>query len=126
MLSSQPSRPSNNDASLTLRDYIKIILLRKWWPIVFVIVGTSIAIVYSYSLPNLYRSSTLIMVERQRIPEAYVQSTITSSIQDRLSTISQRILSRTNLEAIISQFSLDKKDDFIPLSRKIIDAIKDF
>ena len=85
-------------AALTVLDYIKIILLRKWWLIIAFIVGTSVAIIYGYSLPDFYRSTTLIMVERQRIPESYVQSTVTSTIQDRLNTIRQQILSRTNLE----------------------------
>jgi succinoglycan biosynthesis transport protein ExoP len=103
-------------ATLTFQDYIKIIALRKWWFIISFIVGTSIAFIYSYSLPDLYRSTTLIMVERQKIPESYVQSTITSSIQDRLNTIRQQILRRTNLENIIAQFALDKKSDFVPLA----------
>src|ERR671923_343839 len=114
-----PHNMASHQAVLTFQDYIKIISLRKWWLIIPLILGTSIAVVYSYSLPDLYRSTTLIMVERQRIPESYVQSTITSSIQDRLNTISQQILSRTNLESIISRFTLDKKSDFVPLATKL-------
>ena len=70
------------------------------------ILGTTCAVLYSYRLPPLYRASTLILVEPQRIPAAYVSSTVTSTVQERLSTISQQILSRTNLERIIVQFNL--------------------
>ena len=42
----------------------------------------------------------------QRIPESYVESTITSRIEDRLQSISQQILSRTRLERIINEFNL--------------------
>src|SRR5919108_2628298 len=115
-----PHNMASHQAVLTFQDYIKIISLRKWWLIIPLILGTSIAVVYSYSLPDLFRSTTLIMVERQRIPESYVQSTITSSIQDRLNTIRQQILSRKNLEYTITQFSLDQKGDFVPLTAKLI------
>jgi succinoglycan biosynthesis transport protein ExoP len=117
---------SSYQAILTFQDYIKVIGLRKWWFIISLILATSIAIIYSYSLPDFYRSTTLIMVERQRIPESYVQSTITSSIQDRLNTIRQQILSRTNLENIITQFALDKKSDFIPLSTQLNQRFLEF
>jgi len=40
-------------------------------------------------LPNRYRSSTLIMVVPQRVPESYVKSTVTARIEDRLQSLSQ-------------------------------------
>jgi len=52
------------------------------------------------------------MLERQKVPEGYVQETVTSTIQERLNTISQQILSRTNLEKIIRQIDL-LKEEFI-------------
>jgi polysaccharide biosynthesis transport protein len=80
--------------------------MRKWRLILVCVLGTACAAAYSYQLPSLYRASTMILVEPQRIPAAYVSSTVTSTVQERLSTISQQILSRTNLEAIIRQFNL--------------------
>ncbi|MGH8068029.1 MAG: GumC family protein [Candidatus Entotheonellia bacterium] len=90
----------------TVQDYLQIVRRRKWWLIFIFIIGTTLTVVYSYALPLIYRSSTLILVDPQKIPAAYVSSTVTSSVQERLSTISQEILSRTNLEKIITQFGL--------------------
>jgi uncharacterized protein involved in exopolysaccharide biosynthesis len=59
-----------------------------------------------FSLPTLYRSTVLVMVERQQVPEAFVPSTVTSEIETRLHTISQEILSRSRLEALIARFGL--------------------
>ena len=92
--------------SFDFQTYIHLLLARKWWLILAFVLGTTCATAYSYQLPPLYRASTLILVEPQRIPAAYVSSTVTSTVQERLSTISQQILSRTNLERIILQFHL--------------------
>jgi polysaccharide chain length determinant protein (PEP-CTERM system associated) len=92
--------------ALDLQTYVHLLLSRKWWLILACVLGTACAAAYSYRLPPLYRASTLILVEPQRIPVSYVNSTVTSTVQERLSTISQQILSRTNLERIIVQFNL--------------------
>ncbi len=92
----------------TLQEYLEIFWWRKWWFFLPVFLGTAIAIMVSYTLSPQYRSSTLILVEPQKVPSAYVSSTITSSVEDRLNTISQQILSRTNLEKIIREFGLYK------------------
>jgi len=49
------------------------------------------------TLPNVYRSSTLILITPQRIPGSIVP-TITSSVSDRINSITQEIMSRTRLE----------------------------
>jgi polysaccharide biosynthesis transport protein len=92
--------------NLTLKDYAEIFWRRKWWFVVPVFLGISVTTMYSYSLPPVYRSSTLILVEPQKIPESYVHPTVTSSVEERLNTISQQILSRTNLERIITEYGL--------------------
>jgi polysaccharide chain length determinant protein (PEP-CTERM system associated) len=48
----------------------------------------------------------LILVQPQRVPEAYVRPTITASVTERLNTISQEILSRTRLEKVIEELNL--------------------
>ena len=94
-----------------MKDYAEIFWRRKWWFIVPVFLGVSLSTLYSYLLPPLYRSSTLILVEPQKIPESYVRPTVTSSVEERLNTISQQILSRTNLEKIITEFGLYRTAD---------------
>jgi succinoglycan biosynthesis transport protein ExoP len=91
---------------LSTQDYLEIVLRHKWWMLFAFIIGLTISIAYSYSLTPLYRSSTLILVEPQKVPVAYVNPTVTSTVQERLTTISQQILSRTNLEKIIIQYRL--------------------
>ena len=61
---------------------------------------------YVQTLPNRYRSETLIMVVPQRVPDSYVRSTVTTTIQDRLRSFNQQITSRTRLEPVIREFNL--------------------
>jgi polysaccharide chain length determinant protein (PEP-CTERM system associated) len=57
-------------------------------------------------LPNVYRSTATVLVDRQQIPETFVRSTVTSALETRLHTISQEILSRSRLEELINRFGL--------------------
>jgi uncharacterized protein involved in exopolysaccharide biosynthesis len=88
-------------------DEIKSILWRgRWWILLPFAVGLALAPVIASYVPELYRSETVLMVIPQRIPDSYVRSTVTASVQDRLFSISDQILSRSRLERIITEFDL--------------------
>jgi polysaccharide chain length determinant protein (PEP-CTERM system associated) len=93
--------------AITNPDYIfKIILRRRWFIIIPFCLIMIVGIYLVLTLPRIYQASTLILVEPQRVPENYVQSVVSNDIESRISTISQQILSRTNLEKIINDFNL--------------------
>jgi succinoglycan biosynthesis transport protein ExoP len=79
---------------------------RKWLAVLVFAVPCVAAVSVIFSLPTFYRSTALVMVERQQVPEAFVPSTVTSELETRLQTISQEILSRSKLEALITRFGL--------------------
>ncbi|MDY6971063.1 MAG: XrtA system polysaccharide chain length determinant [Thermodesulfobacteriota bacterium] len=93
-------------AQINIQDYLEIGLRRKWLIILPFIVITLGAIVWAYQLPPIYRAGTLILIQKQRVPEAYIKPTVTTGIGERLHTISQQIMSRTRLEKIINEFDL--------------------
>ena len=79
---------------------------RKWLALfIFAMVFTSVTSVAVF-LPDVYESTATILVERQQIPEAFVQATVTGNIDLRLHTITQQVLSRSRLEGLINRFSL--------------------
>lgn len=87
-------------------DVLRIAKKRIWLIIVpFALVAAGTAVV-SRMLPDMYMAETTILVVPQRIPEAYVRSTITMRIEDRMQTIKQQLYSRTLLEATIKEFNL--------------------
>ena len=88
-------------------DEIKSILWRgRWWLLLPLAFGLSLMPLIASHLPTLYRSETVLMVIPQRIPDSYVRSTVTDSVQDRLFSISDQILSRSRLERIITEMDL--------------------
>jgi len=57
-------------------------------------------------IPNLYRATTTILVDPQKIPERYVASTVTSDPNAHLNTLTQQVLSASRLQEIIDQANL--------------------
>jgi polysaccharide chain length determinant protein (PEP-CTERM system associated) len=103
----------------TPEDIAGIAWRRKWILVSVVSLLTTGAIYFSMQLPDLYRSETLILVVPQRVPESYVRSTVTMRIEDRLRSLRQQILSRSNLEKIINDFQLFDQD----LQKRPMEAI---
>src|SRR2546429_9589568 len=79
---------------------------RKWLAIVvFVVILAAVGSLASF-LPDIYRSTATVLVERHQVPETFVRSSITGELETRLQTISQEILSRARLEELITRFGL--------------------
>lgn len=97
---------TNTEKPLGIHDYIQIGLRRKWYIIFPLICSVIISFGVYKSIPKIYKTTTLILVQPQSVPESYVQPTVTATVMDRLNTISQEILSRTRLEKVIQEFNL--------------------
>jgi polysaccharide chain length determinant protein (PEP-CTERM system associated) len=80
----------------------KIILLSIAFALLFAVV--------IYFLPDIFRAESLILVEQQKIPEKLVESTVQVDLGDRLATISQQILSATQLQKIIEKHGLYRNE----------------
>ncbi len=79
---------------------------RKWLAIlVAVIAFTATASVVMF-LPDIYRSTVSVLVESQQVPQDFVKSTVTTVAERRVQTITQSILSRERLDALIKRFGL--------------------
>lgn len=91
-------------------DFLRIAWKRRWFILIPLVVVASTTAVVSMFLPNRYRASTSILVIPQRVPEEFVQSTVTADLGQRINTISQEILSRTRLERIITEFNLYERE----------------
>ena len=96
----------NTGKSFNIHDYLEIFLRRIWYVIIPFAFVVSAAAIYSFTAPQKYRATTLILVTPQKVPADYVRPTVTSRIEDRLQSIGQEIMSRTRLEQVISEFKL--------------------
>jgi len=98
-------------AHINVDYYIDLALRRKWWIICSLVLSLITGLVCVKVIPKTFRANTLILVQSQKIPDSYVDSTVTESVQSRLHTISQQVYSRTSLEKIISEFNLMAGED---------------
>ncbi len=121
---------SDSERGFDWHYYLRRALRRKWYILFPLIAAVFISYgVYQY-LPKVYKSSTLILVLPQRVPEAYIKSTVTTTVADRLNTITQEILSRTKLEKTIQELGLypdlrqtAPMEEVVERMRKSIDVI---
>jgi polysaccharide biosynthesis transport protein len=74
--------------------------------------------------PNIYRASTTILLDPQKIPERYVASTITADMNARLSTLTQQVLSASRLQEIIDKFDLYPKLRKTASREEVIDYMR--
>ncbi|MGH7230506.1 MAG: GumC family protein, partial [Nitrospiraceae bacterium] len=100
----------NQSPTLSLTDYWQIVVRKKWLIVGCVLFSLIVAAVLCYVLPKSYRSSTLILVEGQQVPEDYVKATVNSSIEERLTMIQQQVMSRTLLTSVVEEFKIYQKE----------------
>ncbi len=114
---------ADKDQSVVILSYVKDIFdmasRRKWLIIIFMIIGIAVGGTLAWFKKDVYRSSTVILVEQQKIHEKYVPSVVGGSAAERVSTITQQVLSRTNLQKVIDEFQLSpnivKRDGYEPI-----------
>ena len=91
---------------VSLARHWEVLCRRRWW-IIAVLVGIwGIAWTLSWVLPARYTSRTTILIEEPQVPEHYVQPNVSSDVQERLQTLTERILSRARLRQIILDLNL--------------------
>lgn len=86
------------------QDYLALLIRRKLWVVVSLVLILSATVLVSLLLPDVYVSSTLILVEPRDVPDDVVKEFVTASTEQRLNSIQETVLSRTNLLRIINQF----------------------
>ena len=83
-----------------------VVKRRAWLIAIPPALGLFLALLYSSTIPNVYQSEMLIAIIPQRVPDNFVQSTVTLRADERLDEISIQVKSRTNLEQMITEMGL--------------------
>ena len=94
----------------TPAEYLKILRRRKWLiilPVVAVLVASSYAI---YKLPDVYKSSTLIVVKPSTLPQSVIPMNTEEALTRQLASITQVVTSRSSLEPLIDKYQLYKAE----------------
>lgn len=100
----------NSSQDFNLSNLLNPIYRRKDVVVAVFLVVVALAAYLAVSLPDVYRSSTLILITPQKLPANYVASTVTTTIDQRILAMTQQILSRTSLERVIRESNLYSTD----------------
>jgi len=104
---------------------IKDIIRRRRKSFLFSFLGIFIiSIIIALFWPSTYRATSTILIENQMIPEEYVQTTITSFVEERLAAITQQIMSRSRLLEIIKNYNLYQEMTDRYTTEEIVDKMK--
>jgi protein tyrosine kinase modulator len=77
-----------------------------------------------FMMPDHYKATTTILVDPQKVPEKYVSPTVSSDPTQRLSTISDQVLSTTRLQKIVDSLQLYPELRGSLSREEIIDAMR--
>jgi polysaccharide biosynthesis transport protein len=112
----------------SLSDYKRLLMRQKWVIIVITLAVAASTAVAMYLVPNIYRATTVILVDPRKVPDNYVTSTTTTTVVDRMATLREQILSATRLGSVIDELDLyrgmkkrSSQDDIIDHMRKDIE-----
>ena len=99
----------NDDAEFNLRVYVryaKRMLGHRWTIILMAILGVVAAAAAHFVQPKTYESSTTVLIQGQAIPEEFIKSTVKTSSEQYITTLSKQVMSRSRLEKIILDMDL--------------------
>ena len=104
------SRDATSGGTRKVHDLAVLMVRRRWLILIPFAVGVALApYLARYALPR-YRSDALIVVLPQQVPDEYVRPTVNQSLDLRLPSITDQILSRNRLERIIQELDLYKAE----------------
>jgi polysaccharide chain length determinant protein (PEP-CTERM system associated) len=91
-------------------EYARIALKRKWM-IILPTIAIGLAIGYVvFRLPDVYESSTLIVVKPSTLPNSVVPMITEETLTRELASISQVVTSRSSLQPLVEKYDLYKEE----------------
>ncbi len=101
------SRTARNreESNRQILEYIQVPLGRPFHVAIPFVLCVLASIAALYLVPAKFKSSTLILVEAEKMPESFVTSVATEQVSRRLQTVRQEVLSRTRLETVLRELA---------------------
>lgn len=96
--------------SMDIEDFIDIARRHKPWIFGPAFAALVISVVVAFLWPDTYLSTAIIRVVPPQVPETYVPPNITTDMQGRINGLTQMILNRSSLTALVNKHSLYKKE----------------
>jgi len=95
-----------SNRELTVDDYLAMCRRRMAVVLTPAPIALVLGFLISFALPAKYTSHSLLMVEGQTVPEGYVKPIITERVSDRMTTLTQSVLTRSKLASLVARLGL--------------------
>jgi uncharacterized protein involved in exopolysaccharide biosynthesis len=96
---------------------------RKWLILLPGIVAGIAVTIWARSLPNRYQSDVTILVVPPRISQKIIDQDMNTTLRERLESMKQRLLSRSNVERIIQELNLYPEERKTMLMEQIVETM---
>jgi len=93
---------------LTLDDYLAMLRRRLWVILLPTVLAPAIGFAVSYAFTPKYTSTSLVLVEEQKVPEGYVKPVVTEDLSQRITRLEQRALSTEELRPMVDKLKLSE------------------
>ncbi len=91
----------NRGNAMTAGDALDFIRRRRWLCIGIFVAIFLASVILAFKLPPVYRSEATILIEQSTIPSDLVESTIRSYVDEQIQVVSQRVLSKENIQKLV-------------------------
>jgi polysaccharide biosynthesis transport protein len=108
----------------TVQDFMSLLIRRRWWIVAPFIALSCLVAILTKELPKVYVSEALVIVRPRDVPENFVMDFNSSSTQQRLKSIQQMVLSRSNLTAIARQHLTEMPDNRNLTMDELVDRLR--
>jgi polysaccharide chain length determinant protein (PEP-CTERM system associated) len=95
-----------SEPSVSLDRVLEPLGRRKWLALLVFAAVFGAAASVALSLPDIYRATATVLVERQQVSEVFVTPSVSAELETRIQTIEQQVMSRTRLAELISRLNL--------------------
>jgi len=103
-------------------DYLAIARRRLALVGLSLLLCTLLGFLISLILPPKYTSRSLLLVEDQLVPVGYVRPIVTERVSDRMTTLTQNVLSRKRLQPVVERLGLARSGQSVD---DVIEQIRD-
>jgi polysaccharide chain length determinant protein (PEP-CTERM system associated) len=104
--SMEPNHMQKHKKQLNLEHLCNLAWQKRFHILIPLVGALAVGLLLAFLLPKVYEARTLILVEPQQVPSEYVRAIVAQDIRSRIGTITQQIMSRSNLEKVIEKFQL--------------------
>ena len=91
---------------MTIDDYLAMLGRRLWIILLPTILAPAIGFAVSYAFTPQYTSTSLVLIEEQKVPEGYVKPVVTEDLVQRITRLQQRALSAEELRPLTEKLKL--------------------